>query len=137
MAEEKFKVFIDGSSLGNPGPGGAAYVIEDPRGRVIREGWCQFESVTNNQAEYEAVVLALEECRKLKIYNIEILTDSELLYSQLTGKYRVKSPKLIPIFQKTKRMLSRLDWSVKRIGREENRRADQLAYMAAFESSGI
>jgi ribonuclease HI len=124
-------LFIDGSSLGNPGPGGSGFVIEDLRGRCIGEGSRSFRRLTNNQAEYHALILGLIEVRKLGIDRVEVVTDSELLMKQLKGEYRVKSPNLRELFSRTKRLLDGLNWSVRWVSREHNRKADRLARGAA------
>jgi ribonuclease HI len=130
-----FVLNVDGSSIGNPGPGGAGYVISDSNGECIKEGSKHFGRITNNQAEYNALLLGLTEARKLGVKRIEIVTDSELLEKQLLGVYRVKSANIINLFERAKRLLGSLDWSVRWVSREQNKRADQLAYQAAQKRS--
>ena len=127
----KFALNIDGSSLGNPGPGGSGYVITDSRGRCVKEGSRHFRRITNNQAEYNALLLGLTEAKKLGIDRVEIITDSELLEKQLLGEYRVKSSNIIDLFNRVNRLLEGMNWSIQWVSREQNKRADQLAYKAA------
>jgi len=86
-----FKLYIDGSSIGNPGPGGSAYILEDSDGKVIEEGSRGFEKVTNNEAEYLALLMGLEAAKEKNIKKVMIITDSELLFHQLLGEYRLKA----------------------------------------------
>ncbi len=90
---------------------------------------------TNNVAEYTALISGLEECRRLGADEVEAFMDSELLARQLSGQYRVKNPGLIPLFQKTLRLVA----SFKRVAfahvpREENKKADSLAKKAIKEA---
>jgi ribonuclease HI len=132
---KSYKLYIDGSSIGNPGPGGGAFILENPVGKVIEEGWKSFGRVTSNEAEYLALIMGLEAAQKRNIKEIVVITDSELLYYQILGKYRLKASNLVPLFEKAKELLSNFDWGIKRVKRGENRRADQLAFIAA--SKGV
>ena len=129
----KYVLYIDGSSLGNPGPGGSGYVITDLSGKFVKEGSKHLSNVTNNQAEYHALILGLREAMKLGIKDIDIVTDSELLARQLNGLYRVKSPNISGLFRRAKKLLEEFNWSVRWVKREENKRADQLAFHAAHK----
>jgi ribonuclease HI len=106
-------------------------VIEDPSGRCVKEGSKHYKRITNNQAEYHALILGLTELRDLDIRQFEIVTDSELLEKQLLGSYRVKSPNILDLFRAAKRLLQGTEWSVRWVRREKNKRADQLAFQAA------
>lgn len=130
MKKAETFLFIDGSSQGNPGPGGAGFVIV--RGnKIIKEGGKYLGNVTNNEAEYKALILGLEELKKANINKVTIKTDSELLYYQVKGVYRVKAKNLKPLFKKVRELLKELSWKIERISREENKRADKLANVAA------
>lgn len=126
-----YTLYIDGSSLGNPGPGGGAYVIEDSRGNVVEEGSKNLGIVTNNEAEYLALIMGLEALKRKNIKKIVVVTDSELLYHQLLGEYRLKAPNLMPLFEEVKKLLTDFEWNFKKVNRKENKKADQLAFIAA------
>jgi ribonuclease HI len=120
-------IYTDGGSRGNPGPAAAGVVFTDESGRVVKEYSHYLGEVTNNQAEYEAVIFALQKAKQLKFKNIEIRVDSELIGRQLLGEWKIKDPDLQPLFVKTWNL--RLDYEkvdIKIIPREQNKKADRL-----------
>ena len=120
-------IYTDGGSRGNPGPAAAGVVFTDESGRVVKEYSHYLGEVTNNQAEYEAVIFALQKAKQLKFKNIEIRVDSELIGRQLLGEWKIKDPDLQPLFVKTWNL--RLDYEkvdIKIIPREQNKKADKL-----------
>ena len=121
-------VFIDGGSRGNPGPAGAGVHITDDNRNVVFSGGFALGRMTNNQAEYQGLIKALELLVKAGAPEATIYTDSELMAHQLNGRYRVKSPDLKPLFEHARSLLSRLaDWHVQHVRRERNAKADGLA----------
>jgi ribonuclease HI len=93
---------------------------------------------TNNEAEYRALIAALEAARELGAEEVEVLTDSELLQRQLLGRYRVRAPNLKPLFAEARRALGSFPrWSVRHVPREENREADRLANLALDLGSDV
>jgi ribonuclease HI len=125
--ESTFEVFIDGCSKGNPGKSGAGYLIrvED---LVIEEGSRYLGITTNNQAEYRALLLALDRCRALGIRSIEVKSDSQLLVNQINGSYRVRNDGLRPLYNEALSRLAGFDrYRLEHISREDNREADKLA----------
>lgn len=132
---EKIIVYTDGGARGNPGPAGSGVYITDAEGKKIKEVHKSLGIQTNNFAEYEAVVLALETLKKIygekKVHDldIEIRMDSELVQRQLTGKYRVKDKALQMQFAKVC-ALRQFDFpNIKftHIRREQNKEADRLS----------
>lgn len=122
---------VDGGSRGNPGPAAIGVVIKDKNGKVIKQIGEVIGELTNNVAEYRALVRALEEAQSLGAGAIEIRSDSELLVSQLQGKFRVKSPDLGPLHLEATRLLREFSrWSAKRVSRGENAAADALVNQA-------
>lgn len=120
-------IYTDGGSRGNPGPGALGVVIADESGKVLKEYSHYLGEVTNNQAEYEAVIFALQKAKQLKIKEIELRVDSELIGRQLLGQYKIKDPDLRPLFIKAWNL--RLDYDkvdIKIIPREQNKQADKL-----------
>lgn len=131
-AKGAFRAYIDGAARGNPGPAGIGLVIESSDGAPVLEMSIFIGHRTNNQAEYEALIRTLKEARRLGIERLEVQTDSELLYHQLKGGYRVRDPELKRLHyrvQLLKRGLKELE--LRRISRKENRTADRLARAAA------
>jgi probable phosphoglycerate mutase len=130
----------DGAARGNPGPAGAGVVIEDTDGTVLRELHCYLGSRTNNQAEYEALLLGL---RSLLDDSprpgaaVSACLDSELVVRQLDGRYRVKDPALQALHGETLRLIGRLPgFRVQHVPRIRNARADALANQAIEEALG-
>ena len=125
------RLFSDGAARGNPGPAGAGASIQDERGRVIGEVSQYLGETTNNQAEYQALLLGLVKAHNLKIKHLEVFLDSELVVKQLNGQYRVKHPDLIPLFEKVKQHLAEFHTrKVSHVYREMNQEADRLANLA-------
>lgn len=125
------QIHIDGGSRGNPGPAGAGVVMEDGHGRPVFEGGFFLGRMTNNQAEYNALLRALDVAATLKEAELDIVADSELMVRQINGQYRVKNPGLRPLFEEASGKLSKLArWTVRHVRREANTRADELANLA-------
>jgi ribonuclease HI len=124
------KIHVDGASKGNPGPSGIGVVIRCD-GRIIKEIAAFIGNTTNNVAEYTALIYALEESLILKAENVEINTDSQLLYRQIKKIYKVKSANIIGLHNQAAHLISAFKQvSIKHIPREENRDADKLATKA-------
>ena len=125
----------DGGARGNPGIAGAGVFITDADGKVLKEVSKFLGHQTNNFAEYEAVVVALEEAKKIipkakrKMAEIDIRMDSELVQRQLSGKYQIKEPTLFPKFIKiwNMRVAEFPNISFTHVRREQNKDADRLA----------
>lgn len=120
-------IHTDGAARGNPGPAAYAYVIARDGASPIEECGC-LGTMTNNQAEYTALVRALEHAARLGHgHALLIHSDSELMVKQMRGEYRVKNEDLRDLYQQASR-LSRQFASVtyRHVRREQNRRADEL-----------
>lgn len=127
----------DGAARGNPGPAGAGWVIETPEGSIVDEGSAYLGRMTNNQAEYEALIRALEAADVDEDTELVVYSDSELLVRQLNGEYRVKSPDLRERFVRASQRLLRAGRAtVRHVRREENEAADALANQAIDAHSG-
>ena len=121
----------DGASRGNPGPAGAGMVLFDPQGQLQARKGRYLGETTNNVAEYQALLLGLEEARRLGVKKLRVLADSELMVKQLTGRYRVKSPHLIPLWRAALYALKNFEaWAIAHVPREENHLADAAANRA-------
>jgi ribonuclease HI len=129
--QQEWLLMIDGAARGNPGEAGCGAVIFDPAGRAVRELCRYIGHATNNVAEYEALLLGLEEAVRLGAKALRIESDSQLLVRQLNGLYRVRDGKLIQLHQKALHLLRQLKaCRIIHIGRENNRLADRLANRA-------
>jgi ribonuclease HI len=126
--------YTDGAARGNPGPAGAGVQILDAHGACVAEKTQYLGETTNNVAEYQALILALESALELGAQALEVRSDSELMVRQMTGRYRVKHPGLLPLFERAKalaRRLGRVEYA--HVRREANREADRLANQAIEE----
>jgi probable phosphoglycerate mutase len=121
-------VHIDGASRGNPGPAAYAVVLESAGGSRLTSFSGYLGEATNNVAEYQALLAALEYALKNHYLRIHVQTDSELLACQIEGVYKVKSPGLKPLQAQARQMIARLEsFSIQHVPRELNYEADQLA----------
>jgi ribonuclease HI/probable phosphoglycerate mutase len=128
---KRLVIYTDGASRGNPGPAAIGVVIRDSSGQVVTSISRYIGETTNNQAEYRAIVAALEEAIRLRAREVEINSDSELVVKQIKGQYRVKRPALKPLYRRVKELLGVFDsFSIDVIPREQNREADALANRA-------
>lgn len=124
---ELLTIHTDGAARGNPGPAAFAYVIQREGAKPIEEAGC-LGRTTNNQAEYTALVRALEHAVKLSTqYRLLIHSDSELMVKQMRGEYRVKDEGLRPLYERARELSGRFaEATFRHVRREHNSRADQL-----------
>lgn len=118
--------YTDGCCLGNPGRMGAGVVIMQ-EGKAVKEISRHLGMGTNNEAEYRAVLIAVEEAKKMGAKGLTVRSDSRLLVSQLKGEFRVKAPHLRELMGKVWKAGEGMTLHFEWIPREENRRADELA----------
>ncbi|MFQ5479900.1 MAG: ribonuclease HI family protein [Thermodesulfobacteriota bacterium] len=125
---KSYELYVDGGSRGNPGPSGAGAVIIDPSGVAVKRLKKRLGRGTNNRAEYMALIMGLKAARALGVEFINIFADSELMVRQVSGRYKVKSPILKPLYTEVMALLS-LFAAVKisHIPRASNKEADSLA----------
>ena len=131
MNHDKLVIFCDGGARGNPGPAGIGAVIYDTNKKVLAEISEYIGEATNNQAEYRAVIAAIEKAKEIKADELLFYLDSELVVRQLNGEYRVKNKELAPLFVKIYN--ASLDFkkvSYSHIPREMNKEADKLVNKA-------
>ncbi len=131
MKTERVVVNTDGASQGNPGPAAIGAIIKDEQGRVITSISQPIGQATNNQAEYGAVIAALEEAIKLGAKQVDIRSDSELVVRQINGQYRVKKASLKPLYQQVKQLQNQLEgFTITHIPGWGNTEAHNLANIA-------
>ncbi len=121
----------DGAARGNPGPAAIAYVVEDGRGCELASEGRFVGEMTNNEAEYRALIAGLEKAATFQPAQLDVRLDSELIVLQLRGTYRVRAPHLIPLYAKARALLASFPAaSVRHVPRWQNARADELANAA-------
>jgi ribonuclease HI len=120
-------VYFDGACHGNPGPASVGYVIVNGDG-IVAEGGHTIGRATNNQAEYEALVAALEVAVDAGADELVIRGDSQLVVKQVRGEWNTNDPNLRELRVQVHELLRNVDtWSIEHIPREINDRADELA----------
>lgn len=131
------RLFTDGAARGNPGPAGLGLVIEDTEGMRLWGGCRYLGILTNNRAEYQALIEGLQKAAEWSPDRLEVYMDSELVVNQLRGRYRVKNADLQPLHRQALELLGGFPRSsVSHVPREKNRGADALANKAIDEHPG-
>ncbi len=127
----------DGGARGNPGPAGYGVVIQDETGKKVAALSEYLGHQTNNFAEYQGLIAALEYALKHGPKALKLISDSELLVRQIKGIYKVKSPTLQDLHARAKELIAQLDWfSIGHALREHNQEADRLANDAMDKGMG-
>ncbi len=132
-----YSIFTDGASRGNPGKSGIGIVIKDKDNNTVKEIKKYFPKLTNNQAEYKALILSLDYLTSNDIdLPVKFFTDSQLIANQINGSWKVKHPDIALLFKEAKALLSKLpSFEISYIPREQNKEADRLANQAIDEYS--
>ena len=130
----KLIIYTDGASRGNPGKASIGVVFCDHKGETIKTYGQAIGTATNNEAEYQAVIFALKKSKalfgkeKIKEYDIEVRSDSQLMVSQLKGEYKIMEPKIQSLFIQVWNLRVEIGKTIfTLIPREENRKADRAA----------
>lgn len=120
-------VNTDGGARGNPGPGACAYVLKNIHGEEVAKGSKYLGVCTNNEAEYEGLILGMTVAQQEKVEELEILMDSELVIKQLKGLYRVKEPRLQKLYHQALQLGKNFaQVTYIHVPRERNKEADRL-----------
>ena len=128
---KQLDIYTDGGSRGNPGPAGIGVVIMNSDGLVVEKISEYIGETTNNQAEYNALILGLQEARFFKAKSVHCYLDSELIVKQLNGQYRVKNQNMKPLFALVQSLIKNFEKvKFKHIPREKNEEADKLVNVA-------
>jgi ribonuclease HI/predicted RNA-binding Zn-ribbon protein involved in translation (DUF1610 family) len=129
--QEKLTLEFDGGSRGNPGPAGIGVVVRAHDGTPLVTLGRFIGKVTNNVAEYRALITAMEEARKLGATKIVIRGDSELIIKQMRGEYRVKHPDMKVLYDEAQDLIRKFDQAkIEHNLRHKNELADKLANLA-------
>ena len=126
----------DGGARGNPGPAGYGVVIQDESGKKVAHLSEYLGHQTNNFAEYQGLIAALEYALQHG-KALKLISDSELLVGQIKGIYKVKNATLQDLHGRAKELIAQLEWfSIGHALREQNRDADRLANEAMDQGMG-
>ncbi|MGE5180380.1 MAG: ribonuclease HI family protein [Bacteroidota bacterium] len=133
----KYTVHTDGAARGNPGPSAIGVVVQDETGRVIYEASRCLGTNTNNEAEYLALIAALEYLKESRFTEADFVLDSELVVRQIQGRYRVKEPRLQQLHARATMLLNAVPkHTFRHVPRKQNARADELANEALDAQEG-
>src|SRR5207253_7907123 len=126
--------FVDGGSLGNPGPSGIGVVIEgSERGTIKISKWIGHQD--NNVAEYVALLEALQCALNLEAKVLHVYSDSEVMVRQMRGEYQCRSPRLYSLHWICRKLARSLSFSINHVSREKNAEANRLANAAARQQN--
>ena len=141
---EKYIIYTDGGSRGNPGKAAVGVVICNEKGQELKKyGEFLGEELTNNDAEYKAIIFALKKFKAIfgkktaESADIEFRADSELVVKQLNGEYRLSDPKIQQFFLEIWNL--KFDFKsvrFKHVPREKNKEADRLVNEALDQEAG-
>ena len=126
--------YVDGGSLGNPGPSGIGVVIDGPEGASIKiSKWIGHQD--NNVAEYVALLEALQCALNLEAKVLHVYSDSEVMVRQMRGEYKCRSPRLYSLHWICRKLARSLSFSINHVSRENNAEANRLANAAARQQN--
>jgi len=132
----KVIVHVDGGARGNPGPAAAAAVVSSVAGEVLDEHAQLLGKVTNNVAEYRALLLGLARAKELGASEVEVIGDSELIAKQIQGLYKVKHPSMRPLYLEAMDAFRAFQqWSIRTVPRAQNAEADALVNAALDQAA--
>jgi ribonuclease HI len=130
--------YIDGGARGNPGPAGYGVCIEAADGTLLAELHGALGVATNNVAEYNGLLAALQWAIDHGERDVLIRSDSELLVKQMRGEYKIKHPGLQPLYVRARLLVMELEKVIfEHVRREFNKEADRLSNLAMDESEAV
>lgn len=133
---DKLRFAFDGGSRGNPGPAAGAGLALAEDGTVLVDRARYFSKATNNFAEYQGLLAALELAEELGVGRFRCVGDSELVVKQMKGEYKVKNKTLLRLFIEANNKLRRFkSWQIDYVPREENKLADKLVNQTLDEKA--
>jgi ribonuclease HI len=131
LSVKKVTINADGAARGNPGPAAIGAIIKDDTGKIIARISRNIGTATNNQAEYRAIIAALEKAVSLGAKEVVLKSDSELAVNQINGRYKIKNAALRPLYQEVVKLAGTLGKiTVSHVPRAQNAGADALANQA-------
>lgn len=124
----KLKIFSDGGARGNPGPAAAAAVLyEADKKEPVATAAEYLGETTNNQAEYQGIIMGLKKAKELGADEVDVYMDSELVIRQLKGEYKVKNPEIAKRYLEVHNLthdFKKINYQ--HVARDKNKEADAL-----------
>ena len=128
----KWELYMDGSS--NEGGLGASLILVSPEGHRMHCALSFGFKASNNEAKYEALIAGLKLAREMKVESLEIYSDSQLVFCQVTDEYQAQGEKIAAYLQKAKDLLSAFSYfKIQQVPRVQNTQADALARLASIK----
>ena len=126
--------YVDGGSLGNPGPSGIGIIIDGAgNGKIRIAKWIGHQD--NNVAEYVALLEALQCALALKAKTLHVYSDSEVVVRQMKGEYNCRSSRLYSLNFICRKLARSINFSISHVRRENNAEANGLASSAVRNQS--
>ncbi len=126
---DRIKIFVDGTSRGNPGPSAFAYIFKDVKDNVVLAGGDYIGEGTNNIAEAGGIAAALSAALHHGIKKVHVFSDSELIVKQILGKYKIRNTGLLSIHKNIQELKKQFDvFQIVKIDGASNKEADKLAH---------
>jgi ribonuclease HI len=123
----KARLFTDGGARGNPGPAAYGFVLESEDGTVLAAEGEAIGTATNNVAEYSGLIAGLQKAVELRVPEVEVVSDSELMVKQMRGEYRVKNEALRELYDEATALARRVgNVEYRHVKRAHNELADKL-----------
>ena len=131
MPKLRLRINCDGACRGNPGASAIGATLKNEQGQLVATVSRTIGRATSNQAEYRALIAALEKAAELGAQRVDVCLDSELVVRQLQGTYRVKNAALRPLYLRAAELLGKFaGFTITTVPRAENSEADRLANQA-------
>ena len=130
--ERTWMLYVDG--LLNDKGSGVGVILEGPNDVVLKYSLKFNFKATNNQAKYEVLLVSLQLAKEVRVWLLNIRSDSQLVIAQLKGEYEVKEPLLVKYAQMAKRLLEDFEYNLQRILREENGQTDAFTKLASAKT---
>jgi ribonuclease HI len=130
----EYVLYFDGCSKGNPGPSGIGAVIY--KNKIEIWNACKYigDKRTNNESEYSALIMGLEEAIKMNIKELSVCGDSLLVINQVNGIYKVKNQNLLVLYENVLLLKSKFTYiDFNHVYRNNNKRADELSNLALLD----
>lgn len=122
------KAYVDGASKGNPGPSGIGIALLTMEGKKIAQAARAIGIGTNNNAEYTALIDALQLAHRMGVRVLNVISDSQLMVSQMTGKYKIKNAEILKKVREAHGLVKQFErFTISYVGREQNTLADALS----------
>jgi ribonuclease HI/pterin-4a-carbinolamine dehydratase len=123
----KAKLYGDGGSRGNPGPSALGYAILDMQDNVVKKEGIYLGITTNNQAEYRALLVGLENALQMGVKELHVYMDSLLVINQVQGIWKIKNQELLPLHTAIRKLLPKFDHvALSHVPRALNSLADSM-----------